>query len=114
MVQTIAFFQGYGLCRLHCNPFCAAQLQPTNQSQKMLLLLKYSFSFYLFYFLICRFACKMQVQYTNNFQIASYFLNYFMEANKKRSDCPLSISLDIFGDKWSLLIIRDLLFFKKC
>ena len=37
-----------------------------------------------------------------------------METNKKRSDCPLSCSLDIFGDKWSLLIIRDLIFFKKC
>ena len=37
-----------------------------------------------------------------------------METNKKRSDCPLSNSLDIFGDKWSLLIIRDLMFFKKC
>ena len=32
---------------------------------------------------------------------------------KKRSDCPLSCSLDIFGDKWSLLIIRDLMFFQK-
>ncbi len=36
-----------------------------------------------------------------------------METTKKRSDCPLSCSLDIFGDKWSLLIIRDLLFLKK-
>lgn len=27
-----------------------------------------------------------------------------------RSDCPISTALDIFGDKWSLLIIRDLLF----
>jgi DNA-binding HxlR family transcriptional regulator len=33
---------------------------------------------------------------------------------KKRSECPLSCSLDIFGDKWSLLIIRDLMFNKKC
>lgn len=37
-----------------------------------------------------------------------------METSKKRSDCPLSCSLDIFGDKWSLLIIRDLMFFQKC
>jgi DNA-binding HxlR family transcriptional regulator len=37
-----------------------------------------------------------------------------MEKIKKRSDCPLSSSLDVFGDKWSLLIIRDLIFFKKC
>lgn len=33
-----------------------------------------------------------------------------MDKLKKRSDCPLSCSLDIFGDKWSLLIIRDLMF----
>lgn len=32
---------------------------------------------------------------------------------KKRSDCPISCSLDIFGDKWSLLIIRDLMFHNK-
>lgn len=37
-----------------------------------------------------------------------------METNKKRSECPLSCSLDIFGDKWSLLIIRDLIFGNKC
>lgn len=37
-----------------------------------------------------------------------------METSKKRSDCPLSCSLDIFGDKWSLLIIRDLMFSNKC
>jgi len=33
---------------------------------------------------------------------------------KKRSDCPISNSLDIWGDKWSLLIIRDLMFAKEC
>lgn len=27
-----------------------------------------------------------------------------------RSNCPISMSLDILGDKWSLLIIRDLMF----
>ena len=27
-----------------------------------------------------------------------------------RSSCPISTALDIFGDKWSLLIIRDMLF----
>ena len=32
---------------------------------------------------------------------------------KKRSDCPLSFSLDIFGDKWSLLIIRDIIMMGK-
>lgn len=31
--------------------------------------------------------------------------------NKFRSDCPISSALDLFGDKWSLLIIRDLVYF---
>jgi DNA-binding HxlR family transcriptional regulator len=30
-----------------------------------------------------------------------------------RSDCPLNYGLEIFGDKWTLLIIRDLMFFNK-
>ncbi|MEO6611678.1 MAG: helix-turn-helix domain-containing protein [Chitinophagaceae bacterium] len=36
-----------------------------------------------------------------------------MKKSQKRSNCPISCSLDIFGDKWSLLIIRDMLFFQK-
>lgn len=32
---------------------------------------------------------------------------------KKRSDCPISCSLDVFGDKWSLLIIRDIMLREK-
>lgn len=27
-----------------------------------------------------------------------------------RSTCPISTALDIFGDKWSLLIVRDMVF----
>ena len=37
-----------------------------------------------------------------------------MLKSKKRSDCPISSSLDIWGDKWSLLIIRDLMDAKEC
>jgi|SRR5437868_2301525 len=37
-----------------------------------------------------------------------------MSKNNKRSDCPVSCSLDIWGDKWSLLIIRDLMSAKQC
>jgi DNA-binding HxlR family transcriptional regulator len=29
---------------------------------------------------------------------------------ERRSDCPLSIALDVFGDRWTLLILRDLMF----
>jgi len=37
-----------------------------------------------------------------------------MKKAKTRSDCPVSCSLDIWGDKWSLLIVRDLMFAKEC
>ncbi|RYF49470.1 MAG: transcriptional regulator [Cytophagaceae bacterium] len=37
-----------------------------------------------------------------------------MTAKKRRSDCPISSSLDIWGDKWSLLIVRDLMFSRQC
>lgn len=28
---------------------------------------------------------------------------------KRRSGCPVSIALEVFGDRWSLLIVRDLM-----
>lgn len=28
---------------------------------------------------------------------------------KRRSGCPVSISLEVFGDRWSLLVVRDLM-----
>ena len=31
------------------------------------------------------------------------------EVHQRRSGCPVSVSLEIFGDRWSLLIIRDLM-----
>ena len=36
-----------------------------------------------------------------------------MEKFEKRSDCPVSYAMDLVGDKWSLLIIRDLIFYNK-
>jgi DNA-binding HxlR family transcriptional regulator len=29
--------------------------------------------------------------------------------SKRRSGCPVSLSLEIFGDRWSLLIVRDIM-----
>ncbi len=31
------------------------------------------------------------------------------EPSELRSDCPVAASLDLFGDRWTLLILRDLL-----
>ncbi|MEM6965356.1 MAG: helix-turn-helix domain-containing protein [Bacteroidota bacterium] len=36
-----------------------------------------------------------------------------MKKKVPRSDCPISFALDFLGDKWSLLIIRDLVFERK-
>lgn len=30
-----------------------------------------------------------------------------------RSDCPIARALDVFGDRWTLLVLRDLMFFGK-
>ncbi|KAA5827537.1 helix-turn-helix transcriptional regulator [Algibacter amylolyticus] len=37
-----------------------------------------------------------------------------MSKDKHRSNCPISCSLELWGDKWSLIIIRDLMFAKQC
>ncbi len=33
-----------------------------------------------------------------------------MTRKEARSRCPIATSLDIFGDRWSLLVVRDLMF----
>ncbi len=33
--------------------------------------------------------------------------------NRRRSDCPISFGLDLFGDRWTLLILRDILFYDR-
>ena len=35
------------------------------------------------------------------------------DADQRRSGCPISCSLDLLGDKWSLLIVRDMVFQRK-
>ncbi|MCB9914615.1 MAG: helix-turn-helix transcriptional regulator [Planctomycetes bacterium] len=33
-----------------------------------------------------------------------------MTSPQRRSNCPLAFALDLFGDRWSLLVLRDLVF----
>ncbi|WP_307777803.1 helix-turn-helix domain-containing protein [Rhizobium sp. AB2/73] len=33
-----------------------------------------------------------------------------MMSTKARSGCPINLSLELFGDRWTLLIVRDLAF----
>ncbi len=32
---------------------------------------------------------------------------------KRKTDCPITFALDFYGDRWSLLILRDVLFMGK-
>src|SRR5205085_10457184 len=32
---------------------------------------------------------------------------------QRRSDCPINFALETFGDPWSLLLIRDIVYFGK-
>ena len=34
-------------------------------------------------------------------------------SDERRSSCPISVALEIFGDKWTLLVIRDMILFGK-
>jgi DNA-binding HxlR family transcriptional regulator len=36
-----------------------------------------------------------------------------MKQLKRKSDCPINFALELFGDRWTLLIIRDLMFKEK-
>ncbi|MEP7197180.1 MAG: helix-turn-helix domain-containing protein [Saprospiraceae bacterium] len=33
-----------------------------------------------------------------------------MKEVKRKSDCPINFGLEIFGDRWTFLIVRDLMF----
>lgn len=33
-----------------------------------------------------------------------------MRRRQRRSDCPVHFALDVFGDPWTLLVVRDLMF----
>src|SRR5436190_14756054 len=33
-----------------------------------------------------------------------------MSKPKRKSDCPINFGLEIFGDRWTFLIVRDLMF----
>ena len=50
--------------------------------------------------------CKLHIQpYTCKTQV---WINGCLPMKKMRSICPVSAGLEIFGDRWTLLIIRDL------
>jgi DNA-binding HxlR family transcriptional regulator len=38
-----------------------------------------------------------------------WFSAVVVKRKSRRSGCPVSVSLEIFGDRWSLLIIRDIM-----
>lgn len=43
-------------------------------------------------------------------QVVENSLNLHMANTKRRSDCPINFALELFGDRWTFLIVRDLMF----
>lgn len=55
----------------------------------------------------------MQVKFGCNLQVC-YNLTMLQESKRvRRSGCPVNFTVEVFGDKWSLLIVRDIIFFGK-
>lgn len=60
-----------------------------------------------------RITCLTQAVYLSNLRNASD-IHYIIFVSRKsqpcrRSGCPVNISLEMIGDRWSLLIIRDMM-----
>ena len=60
-----------------------------------------------------KFTCKIKAKIKQTLSFCKYYFK-INKMSKKRSDCPISCSLEMWGDKWSLLIIRDLMLKKEC
>lgn len=43
-------------------------------------------------------------------QVVYFFYFCIMKQVKRKSDCPINFALEIFGDRWTFLIVRDLMF----
>lgn len=42
--------------------------------------------------------------------VVIFFYICAMKELKRKSDCPINFALEIFGDKWTFLVVRDLMF----
>src|SRR4051812_47734626 len=39
-----------------------------------------------------------------------WYCKHYGEANEPRSECPINAAIEVFGDRWSLLVLRDIVF----
>src|SRR5260370_576387 len=39
-----------------------------------------------------------------------YIASSMREANQPRSECPINAAIEAFGDRWSLIVLRDIVF----
>jgi DNA-binding HxlR family transcriptional regulator len=55
----------------------------------------------------------VQQNYLLESKASALYAGTYPMKKQTRSNCPISYSLEVFGDKWTLLILRDLLVRKK-
>lgn len=56
---------------------------------------------------LLQFTCILQVKSREFIEVKN------KGESQRRSNCPIACTLDIVGDRWTMLIIRDMLFFNK-
>jgi len=55
----------------------------------------------------------MQVEMLALYKYVTIITMVDEQSSKLRSNCPMNFGLETFGDKWSLLIVRDIVFWGK-
>src|SRR5215470_11563691 len=63
---------------------------------------------------ICKSSCAEHTCYTCNMQVTeagepALAGSVARGREQRRSNCPVACSLDVLGDRWTLLVVRDLL-----
>lgn len=60
-------------------------------------------------------TCRIKVALRNRVDYTRLVVNQSIQQvmNQPRSECPINFSLEVIGDPWSLLVVRDIVFFGK-
>jgi DNA-binding HxlR family transcriptional regulator len=60
----------------------------------------------------CSLKCKQWKYLATDAKMQAVFQTHrkFPMATQQKSLCPINLALEVFGDRWSLLIVRDLMF----
>jgi hypothetical protein len=59
---------------------------------------------------LTNYGLQLVASYSNKMRKCNRFLERPNMSDAHRSGCPINLTLEVLGDKWSLLMIRDIIF----